>query len=598
MRNNVSSGPVRLLSKDGSAVQAIPDHHCLRSGYMNAKINRFGIILIVSCLLLLVLSVMIMSSVPPVSRDALTHHLAVPKLWIENGGIVEMPHLVFSYYPMNLDLLYTIPLMFGNDIIPKYMHLFFALGTAWLIHSYLKQRTTRTLSLLGALLFLSTPVIVKLSISVYVDLGLIFFSWVSIFHLFKWARYPQSPKHLIFSAIFCGLGLGTKYNGMIVLFLLTLFVPIVYIRTACQNHFKTKSVLGYPILFFLIAIMVFSPWMIKNFRLTGNPIYPLYNALLCSETDRPEISNMSMKPWLQRKLIYRESALETALIPVRIFFQGKDDNPRYFDGKLNPILLLFPFLLLGIRREPDSVMKLELFLLASFTVLFLFYASFMVDMRIRYIAPVIPPLVVLTVFGIQGIQRWVDGFEKKRIKVFCNWVIVGVVFCFLSMNAQYVFALFKSVNPVPYVFGGTSREEYLTDKLPDYPAIKFANQIQSDHTKILALFLGNRLYYFDKPVEFGTQTFAKMVVDTTAEMTLSSHLQKNSFTHCIIGVNHFEPWANQSFADGQKKNISRWLKDDCRLLFSKNGYAVFELLNQNQACLPKYKKGKIIDVPR
>ena len=30
-----------------------------------------------------------------------------------------------------------------------------------------------------------------------------------------------------------------------------------------------------------------------------------------------------MKPWLQRKLIYKESALETALIPIRIFFQGK-----------------------------------------------------------------------------------------------------------------------------------------------------------------------------------------------------------------------------------------------------------------------------------
>ena len=47
---------------------------------------------------------------------------------------------------------------------------------AVLIFGYLKQRTGKSLyGLLGALLFLSLPVVVKLSITVYVDLGLIFF---------------------------------------------------------------------------------------------------------------------------------------------------------------------------------------------------------------------------------------------------------------------------------------------------------------------------------------------------------------------------------------------------------------------------------------
>ena len=591
MKNSASSDQISMNLTDAPVVKPIPSHQCHRSGYVIAKSNRVRIILIVLCLFLLVLSVSIMAAVPPVSRDALTHHLAVPKLWIENGGIYAIPHLIFSYYPMNLDLLYVIPMLFGNDIIPKYIHFLFALATAWLIYSYLKQRTTRTLSLVGSLLFLSTPVIVKLSISVYVDLGLIFFSWASIFYLFEWARSPKSLKHLIFSAVFCGLGLGTKYNGMIVLFLLTLFVPIVYIRTVGRNYFKTKSAVGYPILFFMIAMTVFSPWMIRNYRLTGNPIYPLYNDRMGSETDRPEISNMSMKPWLQRKLIYRESALETALIPIRIFFQGKDDNPRFFDGKLNPILFIFPLLLLVKRRESDAILKLEQLLLASFSVLFLLYASFMVDMRIRYIAPIIPPLVVLTVFGIRKILIWIDGIGRKGIQVLSHWMFVGVVLCFFFMNATYVAAVFHSVNPIPNVFGETSREEYLIDKLLDYPAIQFANKIQYDHMNILALFLGKRLYYFDKPVEFGTQTFAKMVADTTAEMTLASHLQKSGFTHCIIGVNHFETWVNRGFTVEQKNSISKWLRDDCILLFSKNGYAVFKFFLNDVTRSSRHQKG-------
>jgi 4-amino-4-deoxy-L-arabinose transferase-like glycosyltransferase len=387
--------------------------------------RRLGIALIVSILSILTLTIWVLATVPPTSRDALTHHLALPKLWIIHGGFIEIPELIFSYYPMNLNLLYSIPLLFGNDILPKYIHFFFALATAGLIYSYLQQRTSRLLSLLGALLFLSTPVIVKLAISAYVDLGLIFFTWASIYHLLKWTDTGQSPKYLILSAIFCGLGLGTKYNGLVVLLLLTLSVPIFTIRRPGAGRIRVRHAMGYSILFFVIAMTVFSPWMIRNYRLTGNPVYPMYNQLIGNHSVNFEISNMTMKPWLQRKLIYQESALETAFIPIRIFFQGKDDDPRYFDGKLNPILCLFPiFVLLG-RKKSGEKAKLDQGFLIAFSILFLFIASFLVDMRIRYISPIIPPLVVLTVFSIEKMQGWIDSIKQYYVRNFFRWFLVG-----------------------------------------------------------------------------------------------------------------------------------------------------------------------------
>jgi hypothetical protein len=80
-------------------------------------------ILLSILVVVLIGSILVMDGVPPISRDALTHHLAVPKLYVKHGGMVEIPALAFSYYPMNLDLLYTVPLIFGNDIAPKYVHL-------------------------------------------------------------------------------------------------------------------------------------------------------------------------------------------------------------------------------------------------------------------------------------------------------------------------------------------------------------------------------------------------------------------------------------------------------------------------------------------
>ena len=62
-----------------------------------------------------ILGVLILASVPPVSRDALTHHLTIPKMYLAHGGIYEIPSIQFSYFPMNLDLLYLSALYFKQD---------------------------------------------------------------------------------------------------------------------------------------------------------------------------------------------------------------------------------------------------------------------------------------------------------------------------------------------------------------------------------------------------------------------------------------------------------------------------------------------------
>jgi 4-amino-4-deoxy-L-arabinose transferase-like glycosyltransferase len=366
--------------------------------------NRRFEILIAGVLLVLVLGVLVLSAVPPVSRDALTHHLAVPKLYLKSGNMSEIPTVEFSYYPMNLDLLYLVPLYFGNDILPKYIHFVFALLTAWLIFVFLKGRTAKThYGLLGALLFLSLPVILKLSVTVYVDLGLVFFSTAALLYVLKWVANGNQTRHLLIAGLFCGLGLGTKYNGLISFFLLTCFIPILFLRTnlhrddaddgSAHTNGRQKNAavrislraLQAAALFVLISLLVFSPWMIRNFRWTGNPIYPLYsnafNAFQSAGT-KPEVvtgpaaeasmetAGGGMGHFALRKKVFNETFLELITTPVRIFFQGQDNNPKYFDGRLNPYLFLFPFLAFIGFKGLSKRQKRENLALLSFSVLF------------------------------------------------------------------------------------------------------------------------------------------------------------------------------------------------------------------------------------
>jgi 4-amino-4-deoxy-L-arabinose transferase-like glycosyltransferase len=577
--------------------------------HLNA--SRFCIKITLSLLLLVVIcSIIVLSWVPPVSRDALTHHLAVPKLYLQQGGIHEIPSIIFSYYPMNLDLLYMVPLYFGNDIVPKFIHFVFALLTTWLVFTYLRKRLDTVWAGGGALFFLSLPIIVKLSITVYVDLGLVFFSTASLMGLFKWIESRFQLKYLILAAFFCGLALGVKYNGLIVLFLLTLFVPLLYKQQAKPGAAEKKVIslkgslnrqlraIGWGALFCLIALMVFSPWMIRNYIWKDNPVYPLYNSFFNpqkiamapgpvagvqpdAEEDiiSPEnkIKSSSWGPFAIRKVVYGEAWWEIALIPVRIFFQGRDDDPRYFDGKLNPFLFLLPiFAFFQLKMNPDDV-KVEKKFLFSFAILFILYAYFKTDMRIRYIAPAIPPLVILSTFGLYQIHKFIArqwSPVRRQGAQIAMVVLAAVIFIF---NAPYIIHQFKLVDPFSYISGRVGRDAYITRYRPEYTIIQYANTHIAANAKLLVLFMGNRRYYSDRELIFGNNLFLKSVKKVGSAQAILNDLQKRGFTHLLIRYDLFNKWTDKQFSDREKKMLKVFFARDVKPLLSKNGYGLFEL---------------------
>jgi len=559
--------------------------------------SKYFKILLAGLLLSLILSIIILSYVPPVSRDALTHHLAVPKLYLKHGGIFEIPELIFSYYPMNLDLLYLIPLSFGNDIIPKFIHFSFALMTAWLIFSYLKKRIDTYYALFGVLLFLSLPVIIKLSITVYVDLGLYYFSTASLVYLFKWIEKDFKIKYLIISAICCGFALGTKYNALIVLFLLTLFVPFTYLRPVKNKTSRQYKAIGYSMVFLFTSLIVFSPWMIRNNTWMGNPIYPLYDnlinhdkivstkaSIIDSEDSAIKTSNYIFKelkkhwgPFAVRKVIYNEKWWETALIPIRVFFQGKDENPKYFDGRLNPYLFILPFFAFIKKKKELLPLGAEKKILIAFSILFLLFVFTQRDVRIRYIGPIIPPLIILSVFGlhriISAISDKYSGTTEKTLK--------GFVFAFmaflLSLNAIYLIEQFKVIEPISYISGRVGRNEYIEKYRPEYAAINYANHNIPTDAKILCLFLGNRGYYFDRKIAFSFDLVSKVVLQEGASDKILINLERRRITHILVRYDFFNKWIDDKYSNMEKEVIRDFFKKHGELVYSKNGHGLYRL---------------------
>lgn len=492
----------------------------------------------------------------------------------------EIPFMPFSYYPMNLDLLYLVTLYFGSDIIPKLIHFAFALLTAWLIFNYLRKRIDLVYAAVGAMFFLSVPIIVKLSITVYVDLGLIFFSTASLLLLLRWIENGFPLKLLIQSAFFCGLALGTKYNGLIALFILTLFVPFLYSRYPQGEKHGFLKAAGYGILFLFVALLFFSPWMIRNYLWTSNPIFPLYDHWF---NPQHGFAQAPVSFFTLRSSVYHETWWQMALLPLRVFFQGQDGSPQYFDGRLNPLLFFLPFFAFyGIRREP-AIIRNEKKIMLTFVVLFFAFAFFSSSLRIRYISPIIPPLVILSVFGVRKMVEEVRKIQPQSLGKIGLTIIMFALFFLLWLNAEYLFGQYKYVDPLGYLDGRLTRDEYIEKYRLEYPTLRYINQNFPEDTSILFLFLGNRGYYCNREYIFdmnnNRSTLRQLVKKSDKPEKILSGLKEMGITHLFINDDIFDRWVKNSFTIKEQELLKGFFEKHVRLLYFKWGYGVSQLEN-------------------
>ncbi|MBN1364052.1 MAG: phospholipid carrier-dependent glycosyltransferase [Syntrophaceae bacterium] len=549
----------------------------------NHVIDHLLTVVICIAILALLSIEFLLNLTPPIARDSLIHHLAIPKLWLKNGGFYEIKWANFSYYPMNIELLYIIPLYFNKDFIASFIHMSFGIGTAFLIYYYLKNKISSIAGLLGVLVFLSTPIVFRLSTQVYVDLGLIFFTTASILSFIRWRDGEfKEFKWLFLSAMAMGLALGTKYNALIVWFFLSAAIVFVY-----SGHSKKQwKAIGCGSIFFLISLLIFSPWLIKNTILTGNPFYPLFRGIF-------DISNIATQEgtysivfgriykgiFQVREMMYGESFWEILFVPLRYFFQGQDNNPRYFDGVLNPILIILPpFALMN-----KSFYRDKLFFMV-FVVFFILVATFLDQTRIRYILPAVPILSILTIMGLINIFNWTMKLSTN-LRNFSVVVLLSIFIAFMSKNILYIKDYYHNISPMRYVLGTESRDDFIARHNSGYAAIKYINTHTPENSKIRLILFAGRGYYLDRLYEegqyFGMADINGLVANARDDASFHAYLNSLGHTHFLIRTNLFEKFLRDNYNPAIRSLLSRRMNKAMNLLYNKDGCAVYEIITQS-----------------
>ncbi len=541
--------------------------HTLRETRCNLLTQFFiGLLLLATCITFFA------SATPPFFFDALTYHLAVPQQYLRHHGFLYIPHHHYSNYPANIGMVFLVGLSFSGGMLAHLMSWMFAPMTAFAVYAFTTTRWGRSTAVTAALILLFVPGILIASILTSVDNGVMFYSFLSCAALLSWFSSRQ-PHWFVLSGIFCGLAVGSKYTALAVTFI-TLELLIVLHDYVGEKR-KFWAVLQKMVLFGLIVLIIFSPWLLKNVFYTGNPLFPFFNSIF--EVQEHESLGYSqivsrripgVKNWLERVFSYYLAVPWTASM-----------NIRGAAGIAGILFLLGLPLLFTLQKRDGAIWHLAIASACAFGVWTVFLPRVL-----RYVFPIFPLLSLVIAYTLWRIS------DSRTVKF--------LIFSGLSVLVVYHFGLFlretSLLRSMTYLFPHQTEREFLLDHgLNSYPAIEFINTETPLDSKVL--FVGEmRGFYCQRDYELqvvrGDEDIwlQQRILNADTIIDVLQDLRHKKFTHLLFNRPEMQRIATSflkresffHFQDRRKEQMLQELLSPqyARLVFSAYRVNVYEIL--------------------
>lgn len=513
-------------------------------------------------------AIALLGLLPVIARDALIHHLAVPKWWIQNDHIHEIHWHSWSYYPMLVNLGFTGLMLLKLGSLASLYHLSYLIILAALVGAFLLRyfKEQPNAAVLGVLLTLTTPICIRLGSEPLVDLGLALFIAATVVCLVEWVESGgRGAYQIIIAGAAFGLALGCKYNGLLAA---SLLFPI-FLAYCSRRQILGRGVFAL-ILCGLICFLTYLPWMIKNTLWVENPFYPILKGIFPGSAPvvQNPIQGSSLSPLQYRMMSYGEDWKDLLLLPFRIFLFGRDDDPKYFDGVLGPIFLLGIFVLPLVRKK-SWIMFFCLFVLG-----YLAFALVLGSARVRYLIPIIAPLGILAVVGL---TRLTELFPKRVATVF----IPAVLVLQLIFSGQYLLSVVSKRDLFKFYSESQTHAEYLRRQLGDFPMIEYINRaLPSSATVYLAL-TANRFYYYNRNVISGghdsSRTLRYWLQISRDAQAVYREFQARGVTHILVHTERLKRSFAASLDGNTLTNWNDFQKQYLQPVQHDNAYSLWEV---------------------
>jgi hypothetical protein len=522
---------------------------------------------------------------PPTAWDSQVYHLTGPQLYLQAHRLpvdMDIPYLGF---PPLLEMLFTAGMLLKGHVVARLIHYAYGLLTLLALFAFAGRYFNRKVAWLSMAVFYSIPSLVLVSTWAYVDLGLIFYEFTAFYAFMRWLeardKWPgfgnpgqtraeeRDKRWLALAAVLCGLAMGVKYTSVILPITLALMIALRFRQEGLKETGKALLLFG------LLAVVVASPWYLKNFFSTGNPFYPfLFGGTYWDEFrawwySRAGTGLAFTAPW--RLLV---APLEITVLGT----QGKES----YDATIGPVLLtVIPLLALVWRKIAPEERRVIGWTLLVCLVQYLFWLY-----GVAQSALLVQTRLLFPIFALLAI---VAGYTVDRLVLLTRrafslqWFVTTVLLLALGLNAVSSALHFISDSPLSYMAGFESRESYLTRHLGlYYTTMVHINENLPPSARVLFLW-EPRSYYCQRDCWPDTllDKFKHLTYKYHDAEGIAAYLHREGVTHlllCQSGLEYILEARFDPITPDDVATLTALQRDHLRLIHDEGGaYLLYEL---------------------
>jgi len=460
-----------------------------------------------------------------------------------------------------MEMLFTVSLMLGSDILVHLLILSTSALSGWGILVFSRRYFNRRVGLLALALYFSIPLVKRLSGIGLIDVALAFYAFAAVYAFNLWLEGHQTGW-LIVAALLTGLAAGTKLTGAAFPLILG-FILLVVQATRRLSAFTTR--LRQVLLFVAVVSLMLVPWYARTYIDTGNPIWPfLYNVLGGKNWDA--LGDEYHNHWLT--FFNMDFTLKDFLFGPW-YITG---HPARFGdylgglGPLFPIFLIFSILAVVAVKEKKYVPRL------LFAVCVLYYGLWfsLMTHQVRFLIPITPLFSLIGAFSFFWL--W------DRVPRLLRLAVATMVAYFLIVDSPFLIPPTRAffLDRASYVLGTRTREEFL-DKIDVMNVFRYINQELPNDALVLLLPYETRGYYLEREYIWGNPISQRIIkfeqFDSASE--LRQELEEMGVSH-IVDNPH---WTFESLRYWEHdRNLMIELEQNCAdPVFESNGISLYEL---------------------
>jgi 4-amino-4-deoxy-L-arabinose transferase-like glycosyltransferase len=455
---------------------------------------------------------------PPWDYDGLMYHLQGPRLFLQSGRIVLLTDLWQANGPFATEMLFTVGLAFGSDTFARLIHLAYTVVLVIATWGLGARLIGKRAGWIAAAVLLGQPIFPLWASLAYIDIAWSSYEFLGLYAVMLWAQERQ-PRWLVLAGLLVGYGMSCKYLGLGGAAAAGVLLLWLSRRDGWRALLRNAVVFGLP------AVLIASPWYVKNWVWAGNPVYPLYFGGKDWDAERFALLITYLRSFGTGHRWY-----DYLLLPWNIYAKR-----AHFGTFMGSIDVPSPLFILGIfyplTRRPRRLAPLALAMALRFGVWALG------SHQQRFLLPLFP---LAGLFAGAVLAEMSVRLEKRRVG---EILAAGLVGGLLAATCAYSLLTFVRTSPWKVIAGAESKRAFLERVLEGYGATEFIQANLPADARVLMLWDG-RGYYCDARCmpDPEASLWAQLVMTHPSVAAVTPALRERGINYLLLNTIDVDFW--------------------------------------------------------